>query len=339
MDNASSLTLPIGTNNSPVAVQQILAVPPLTENPASAAGVQRYYNKCCLIVTTTDTNVFVTTGPWNGRALLLPDVAGTTNSPPRYSFINTNTSFYDEREAKSTLLTEINVGLFNQWLTNSATNGGALLNTFATFQLGHGLNSIYVRDMRVQAGKLTAVRVTNGQQLPPAGLTVATPLPLYVQGHFNAPNTTPASTDTSATKPSSLVGDSITVLSSGWQDSHSTSSSSSLSQRPASDTTVNAAFLAGIVQTTNGHYSGGVENFPRFLEDWNSKTFTYNGSMVVFFPSQYATSFWIAPGTYYNAPTRKWAFDKNFLTYAKLPPATPLVRKLVRGQWSVVAAN
>ncbi len=36
---------------------------------------------------------------------------------------------------------------------------------------------------------------------------------------------------------------------------------------------------------------------------------------------------------------RKWAFDVNFLDYRKLPPATPQVRKLVRGHWNVVAAR
>jgi len=61
--------------------------------------------------------------------------------------------------------------------------------------------------------------------------------------------------------------------------------------------------------------------------------------MVVMFPSQFATNYWVQTGTYYNAPSRKWAFDVNFLDYTRLPPATPMVRKLVRGQWSVVSAR
>ena len=82
-----------------------------------------------------------------------------------------------------------------------------------------------------------------------------------------------------------------------------------------------------------------MENFPRFLENWSGVTLTYNGSMVVMFPSQFATNWWITTGTYYNAPTRKWAFDLNFLDYNKLPPATPQVRKLVRSGWSVVSGT
>jgi hypothetical protein len=117
------------------------------------------------------------------------------------------------------------------------------------------------------------------------------------------------------------------------------------SQTTAADTTVNSAFLGGIVPTTNyfgmPHYSSGLENFRRFLENWSGKTFTYNGSMVVTFPRQYATCFCVGPSasSYNQAPIRHWGFDKNFLDYNKLPPATPMVNKLVRGQWAVVAAN
>jgi hypothetical protein len=51
------------------------------------------------------------------------------------------------------------------------------------------------------------------------------------------------------------------------------------------------------------------------------------------FPSIYATNFWQPTGNYYNAPTRNWGFDVNFMTQAKLPPLTPQVKQVVRGQW------
>jgi hypothetical protein len=171
-------------------------------------------------------------------------------------------------------------------------------------------------------------------------LTIATARPLYVLGNYNAPN--PGSANTANTKPASLVGDSITVLSQNWDDLRSNTANNT--SRPASADTVNAAFLAGIVQTTNvntiKHYSGGLENFPRFLENWGGKTFTYNGSMVVMFPSRYATGWWVGPSstTYYQAPNRNWAFDKNYLTLSKLPPCTPVARKISRGQWTTIAA-
>src|SRR5262249_26855250 len=102
--------------------------------------------------------------------------------------------------------------------------------------------------------------------------------------------------------------------------------------------------IGGIVESTTvnnvKHYSGGVENFPRFLENWSgSIPVTYNGSMVVLFPSQYATNFWQNTGVYYNAPKRLWAFDVNFLQQNKLPPDTPQSRKPVRGQWSIVPST
>jgi hypothetical protein len=336
-EKASSLTLPIGANNNPAEVVKVLDPPPFGESALSPIGQQRYYNKVDLIVTTVGPSgdVTVKTGLWDGFAAVPPDVAVGTNPPSKYSFVRSDPSFTDGREAKVTLTTEIDVGAFNQWLTNA----GAAINGLARLNTGHQLNSIYVDDQRVDAAKLTVARVTNGQQLPPDGLTVATRLPLYVQGHFNAPDATPALANTAATKPASLVGDAITVLSANWLDANS---ALAVSSRAASDTTVNAAFLAGIVQTANvagiKHYSGGVENFPRFLESWTGKTFTYNGSMVSMFSSRYATSFW-GNSSYYNPPKRSWAFDRNFLVYAKLPPCTPQVRKVMRNAWNVVAAS
>ena len=335
---SSSLTLPISTNNSPTVVQQITEPPPTGEDPKSPMGAARYYNECDLIVTTTVTNVTVRAGYWDGFQTLTNDTVAT-NGNSGYSFVQTNASFYDAREQKWTVTTDINVGALTNWM-NSAS-GGKSLNQLASLTKGHQLNSIYVDDKRASAGKLTVARVSNGQTLPPSGLTVATDLPLYVEGHFNAPDTTVGSTNTANTKPASLVGDAITVLSGNWSDAYG---NNSLSARTPVNTTVNAAFLAGIVQPTNTtgtlHYSGGVENFPRFLENWSSSiSFTYNGSMVVMYPSQFATNYWVQTGTYYNAPSRKWAFDVNFLNYTRLPPATPMVRKLVRGQWNVVAAQ
>ena len=102
---------------------------------------------------------------------------------------------------------------------------------------------------------------------------------------------------------------------------------------------MNAAFLTGAVDTTGGQYSGGMENFPRFLETWGSaNTFTYNGSMVKMFPSLYATNFWNTTDVY-SPPKRNWAYDLNFNEPSKLPPLTPSLQKVIRGQWATVAPN
>ena len=88
------------------------------------------------------------------------------------------------------------------------------------------------------------------------------------------------------------------------------------------------------MQSTNSNYSGGVENFLRLEENWSGVTLTYNGSIVVMFPSQYATNFWPGTGTIYNPPTRNWAFDLNFTIPSKLPPLTPKVYKIIRATWN-----
>jgi hypothetical protein len=331
MEHVSALTLPVGPDNNPETIRQILDPPPFGEDPDSNLGKERFYNKADLIVRTTTTNVQVYAGRWNNFGYVPPDL---TNGG--YSFIRTTNSLNDLRETKWTILTEVDVRALTNWISSPAKGAG--LNTLAKSTTGHGINSLYVEDLRTHPSKLTAVRVINGRYLPPDGLTIATRHPLYVQGDFNAPNL--ATTNTLNAKPAALIGDSITVLSTNWNDNNA---GKSLTQRAATPTTVNAAFLGGIVKTThvgsNKYYSGGVENFPRFLEDWNNKAFTYNGSMVVLFESRYATNFWKQPGNYYNPPIRNWAFDVNYLNPSKLPPMTPQFRKLVRGQWRVVAAN
>jgi hypothetical protein len=185
--------------------------------------------------------------------------------------------------------------------------------------------------------------VFNGQTLPDNGLTVATSRPLYVQGHYNANSAHLGTTNTTLTKPASFVSDSINILSQSWND---TNSASGISSRPASATTVNAAFLSGIVESKDSNrtkkYSGGVENYPRLLEHWQAggkKTLTYNGSMVVLFSSQYATNGWQYGGDFYTAPYRNWSFDLNFLDPGKLPPGTPQLSTMIRGRWSAISAG
>ena len=100
---------------------------------------------------------------------------------------------------------------------------------------------------------------------------------------------------------------------------------------------MNAAFLTGNVPSNHANYSGGVENFPRFLENWSSVNFYYNGSMVEMFPSQIANAPWPGTGTVYSPPNRNWTFDTNFQDPSKLPPLTPKVIYLQRTQWSSLA--
>jgi hypothetical protein len=79
---------------------------------------------------------------------------------------------------------------------------------------------------------------------------------------------------------------------------------------------VNAAIVAGTTASNGTRYSGGGENFVRFLEDWakaGGAHFTYYGSMVQLYRSQQATGAWQAPGgNTYKSPFRHWYYDPNF---------------------------
>jgi hypothetical protein len=57
------------------------------------------------------------------------------------------------------------------------------------------------------------------------------------------------------------------------------------------------------------------------------------------FYSQIATGKWAKEAAYYSPPTRQWAFDNNFMNPAKLPPATPAFRVMVRGDWTALGRD
>jgi hypothetical protein len=323
-----ALTLPIGTTNTPEAIREIIEPPPPGEDPTSPIGMLRYYNLCDLRLTVSDAGFSATSGSFNIPPSPTNDLA---------LFVTITNSFVDNREGKTVWPIDIDIGGLAAW---SATNS-ALLGVL----LGSNLSSIYIVDNRtpltLPAGILGAVRVFHGRQLPPNGLTVATGRPLYVLGDYNQPvDANLMTTNTSTTEPASLVADAITILSDKWVDG---STGPGIPPPIAGNTTVNAALLTGVVETAPQPspltgYSGGMENFPRFLEDWSSAIFTYNGSMVKMFPSLYATGPW-GQNYVYSPPTRNWAYDANFDDPTKLPPKTPSLLQVKRHQWATVAPN
>jgi hypothetical protein len=313
------LTLPIGATNTPEGIREIIEPPRLGEDPNSALGRLRYYNESDMVVFVSDTGVIAKSGSFNGFATTIP-----TNEVSL--FVSTNNSFYDGREGKTVQPVDLDIGYLAAWTqTNSSLRYSIIGSNLI-------LSSVYVLDTRTLPGtSLNAVRVVNGATLPIGGLTVATGRPLYVFKDYNSDTANRGSANTAATRPASLVADAITILSDNWQDGNSHSVNGALA------TTVNAAFLTGVVETTAGHYSGGMENFPRFLETWTGIPFTYNGSMVKMFPSLYATNVW--NGTYYAPPVRRWAFDTNFRDPLKLPPWTPKFLEVFRHQWATLPSG
>jgi hypothetical protein len=326
------------TNNTPTNVAQIiLDPPPPGENPNSFLGQGRLYNQTDLVISNSvSSNItvyFQNPASPNRLTLVTNDVTIGTNK--YYSFA-TNVAFYDYRESDTVKAVQIDVARLNLWLTNTATGGGNYWNTQNLAYKGHGINSIYVYDgVSLGGTNLPAVRLVNGQQLPPSGLTVATPQPLYIKGNYNIQTNSGGgssfgTTNTAYTYPASLMGDAITVLSTNWNDKYN--SATNLSQRSAANTTINTSLLVGFVPSvtvgTNKYYSGGLENLPRMMESWTSCTLTYNGSMTAMFYSRWATNYWQTPGNYYEIPTRNWGFDANFMQLNRLPPLTPWVANL-----------
>lgn len=158
----------------------------------------------------------------------------------------TSASFYDYRENKTVTVLEIN-----------CDNLGASVPA-------NGI--LYVSRIQDTSGGLEGARLTNCSTLPAGGLTVASDNPIYVRGDYN----------TVSKKGAAIMGDAVTFLSNSWSDGYEASTSTA--DRDATATTVNAAVATGNAITSVGNYNGGLENLPRFLENWDGVTFTYTGS-------------------------------------------------------------
>ncbi|HKQ36848.1 MAG TPA: hypothetical protein VJ063_02150, partial [Verrucomicrobiae bacterium] len=323
----SSLNLPIGTNNSPSTVRLIVEVPPppALESLTSLMGRQRFFNKADLVILVTNGAGGSFTNPTVIASSGMFDVFSTKVPASEVAKFMTTTNtawFQNNRENRKVTVLDLDIAKLGTWNANNTVLRPKLP------YLDKDMRIVYVADLRTgrPANTEPGVRLINGQTILPHGLTVASPDPMYIKGHYNAPAAHLGTANTSATKPAAVIGDSITILSSAFNDSTGSGT--------AVNTTVNAALLAGIVETVPGSYSGGVENFPRFLEDWGNATFTYNGSMVVMYDSRWAIAQWNSGSGYYSPPKRNWAFDQNFRDVTKLPPGTPMMRVLVRGNWA-----
>jgi hypothetical protein len=340
-----------------------LLQPPTPGQPNTNGSL--LYNQVQVIVLVSNNSVTVTSGTANNQATVVPQ-----NQWAAFISANTNNNFYDQRDGLTVNTVQVDIGNLGAWSkTNTAigpidsiyiadfrstSNQVIVTNTYFTTNTTYSTNSVThsvttnstpvtntVTSTNFPFASQPGIVLTNGATLPSsAGLGIATPDPVYIVGNWNvSTNGTAANlgtANTSQTYPSAIYSDAVTVLSPSWNNANS---ASPLSSRVASSDTVNAAFFTGNVPSNGSYYSGGAENFPRFLETWSGKTFTYNGSMVEAFYSKIANFPWPGTGTVYNPPVRNWAFDLNFNDPSKLPPLTPRVVYIQRTGWSVLAPN
>ena len=233
------------------------------------------------------------------------DMGGNPVSVPPGVF--TTTTFYDMREQRNMVVTDVNVGLLR---SSGAAPANGVLYVARTGSPG------------------ASVRLVNGSQLPSQGLTVVSENPMYIQGDYN----------TVAKVPAAVLADAITVLSNNWAPNNSDAKGDLATvTRQATATTVNAAFALGpSVESVMGQGNGQLENDIRFLEDWNGNQFTYGGSIIDLWHSQQAVGQWQCCGSggtqYYTAPQRIWSYDTLFNTTP--PPGTPQGTLILRGAWS-----
>lgn len=300
------------SNSNNDSMRELIERPdPKYPDPPAIAG-RRLYNKAGIVILISGTTKTITTQ--NGVSLTNAQKTTLTKAI-------TQQTVYDRREAKNVDISTLDMSAAKPVF--DAANG------FAT----NGL--LYISDTSsTGASDPKAVRVTNGGILPDAGLTLVSDNGVYIQGDYNVgtlnpssvpsnnngnPNNADAPQAAGTTRaPSAVIGDAVTILSNNWKDS---ASASSLSSRVASHTTVNTAIMSGIVPsgwTNDGKvapygYSGGFNNFPRFLEDWSNKSFTYYGSMVQLYYSKNFIGQWDT-GSIYAPPLRNWNYDANFLS-------------------------
>ena len=332
--------LEVMSAHGPTNLHGLIEIPPGGENPASSPGWSRLYNQAQIVVVVSNTSVMlkiqaagVGHNPGSDPSPIISYRANlaallATNLP----WLRATNSFTDQRESKLVNATQIDLGLYKDWLSSNAS-------VLAKFPVGSGSypTVLYVADTRTTTSStMTAIRITNGIALPSnggLGFTLATPNPLYVWGNYNCTNAAYlGTTNTSATVASALICDALTILSSAWKDSTSLGSLSS--RTAASVDTVNAAIIAGNVPSTGSSssaFSGGIHNFPRLLENWSSSSLWLNTSFVCLYPSTVATSVFQKPGVYYIPPSRNYNFDQNFTDMTKIPPGCPVVGVPVPG--------
>jgi hypothetical protein len=310
-------------------------VPPVTTNTSETTSSTFPTAYVPPILSTNLTTVTTSAPPTNGTYAGSVSDSTATTTTPSYPALGTYTGTITTNGSGGSSTYTYN--LINGYTYSLIT--GYIYNGITGYTFAHitGVSTNVNYSTNYVQSAEPGVVLTNGGTLPPNGLSVVTPDPAYIVGNWNVTNSTgqgmTQTYNVSDTQPSAIFSDAVTVLSSAWNPNNSTNT---LSSRDASPDTVNAALLTGIVPSDGNYYSGGVENFVRFQENWSGVNFYYNGSMVEMFQSRIADYPWPGTGVVYNPPNRNWAYDTNFNNPTQLPPLTPRVIYLNRARWATL---
>lgn len=343
-----------GASTSSNGLHSIVEVPTTT---AQAASDQVVYNNAGLRIMINDL-----TSPSTVQVYVNKSTTPLAATDPDYTSVlaalgnGSTQSIEDLREGSTVTVTSLDMAkLATATVPPKTGTATTLQSTFAN----SGTVYIHYLPRTLGSTQREAVRLINGRKLG-QDVTVATDNGMYIQGDYNTGGSAPGDIPSNNTSDpgyatgsgspvasgytrnaSAVMADAVTILSNNWNDSNSTNQS--LSSREATPTTVNAAILAGDVASSdprfpayNGYASGGAHNFPRFLEDWGGKNFTYYGSLVEAFNSNSFIGKWTT-GSVYNWPNRMWNFDINFLNHQ--PPGEPSGLQFTRGRWQRVVLN
>ncbi|MBK8477967.1 MAG: hypothetical protein IPL39_17180 [Opitutaceae bacterium] len=315
---------PTALNNNEYTTPGALADDPIM-------GALRMHNRAGLIVTVDTGGAFTITKVQTDGT--------TTNVTTDMAGIVTGTStMYDKREGRNVAVTEIDIGVLKGLVGNAIDNSATIYPDFngllyVNLKTGDSTSPSAVRLIHAEATPRTGTDdpVMHGTQ----GFSVATNGGLYVKGSYNTmenDGVTPIPAGASPPR-SMLMGDAITVLSSGWDDANS---NAGISARVASDNvTVNAGILVGNTAATASGLSGGVQNLVRYLEDWEAHSVTFTGSLGRLFDSKMFTRAYTQPssGDIYRVPAnRTFNFDEA-LTKGGGPPGSLKRTDIARGRF------
>lgn len=304
-----------------------------------------------------DLNNNLTIATWDLALGAYRNMAATEDA---YKAINdaltTNTALKDAREADNVRvvtmdISKIKIGKDANKIKDNKGELDGLTFYFKDTSAGSSVatkvkNSSTGVTTNVTSSSKRGMKLVNGSILPTGGLTVASANLMYIQGDYNSGKTgttQPASNTTSSYTPpndkpspvvpgyqrvpSAVAGDAVNILSNAWNDSNSLLAQTS---RVASNTTINTAIIAGNVPSTGSSYSGGIENFARFHENWTNKYYTIYGALALLYNSQQAKGAWASAD--YAAPNRRWYYDTLFQDTN--PPGFRTARSYQRGHWT-----